>query len=176
MAHKIRIKRGSESKVKTLYENGVVPQGEPIYAVDTNHLFIGNGNNDKTALFSSKKEIVFVVPKLTPGVVKAEIPFPYNGQVLNITANTTQDVLLTEDLVADIEFFDTNINSNPGKAWQKISTITVLKGSNFANVDLTQSGVFDISKYGIFRVNIKDIQANTIDLSLTVIINIATVI
>ena len=26
MAHKIRIKRGSESKVKTLYENGVVPQ------------------------------------------------------------------------------------------------------------------------------------------------------
>ena len=53
MAQTIRIKRGSESKVKTLYENGVVPQGEPIYTVDTNHLFIGNGNNDKTALFSS---------------------------------------------------------------------------------------------------------------------------
>lgn len=109
----------------------------------------------------TKKDIVFIVPKVTPNICKPEIYFPYIGYLKRIVANistTNTDVIRDIDIIVALEFLGED------NEWKTLYTITIPQDSNYGLKNIIDEDIFIDNK--IVRTKVLQSKDGLTDLSL----------
>lgn len=110
---------------------------------------------------ASKKDLLFVIPRVTLGQQKIEIPFPYKGNASKILVSLPVETLLSEALVIEVECYQDGV-------WKKVGTVTVPEASISASAVVNPAFAVDNN---IFRVYVQSFQEGLSNMVVTVTIS-----
>jgi hypothetical protein len=148
---------------------------EKVTAIDANLILALTKTNNQVksinqSLAKTKKDIVFVIPKITTEVTQPEIYFPYRGYLKQLTANLgTRNIgKNTNDLNFKLERY-----SESKQSWIVIEENTIAANEIYVLKNITTETSASYIDFDTLRIHVDNNDMNLTDLTVIATVEVA---